>query len=171
MNSEAISHLVLKKEYVNSDWKLHVPKENNNGRKHVVNEIYPKKEVPAQEFEWRPNPEMDRTPVLVTGLGGVEVATFTHEAGQDCHKHLIATEIYTVLEGTMLMRIDEKNPPLKLEAGDEVVVLPNTVHEVLPEGTSFLTRVHSINCYGDRDKYVKRDGEWCQVLTLKRINP
>ena len=168
MASERISHLVLRKEQVKADWKLRVqPKEKNNGRKVLVNEIYLSKEFHAQETEWKPGLQTDKSPVFETGAGGVEVSTFTHEAGQDCHKHLIATEIYTVLEGRMQMRIDETEPPLMLEAGDEVVILPNTVHEVLPDGDSFLTRVHSINCYGDRDKYVRSNGKWCQVLTLK----
>ena len=168
MASERISHLVLRKEKVKADWKLHVqPEEENNGRKVLVNEIYISKEFHAQETEWEPGSQTDKSPVFETGFGGVEVSTFTNEAGQDCHKHLIATEIYTVLEGRMRMRIDETDPPLMLESGDEVIILPNTVHEVLPGSDSFLTRVHSINCYGDRDKYVKRNGKWCQVLTLK----
>lgn len=170
MSSEKISHLVLRKKIVEDDWKLKKPREINNGRKVLVNDIYQKTELRAQEPEWEFGPETGKTPVIETGIGGIEVATFTHEAGQDCHKHIIATEIYTVLKGTMLMRINEKDPPLALEAGDEVIVLPNTVHEVLPDDTSFLTRVHAIDCYGDRDKYVKRNGEWCQVLTLKKID-
>lgn len=160
-----ISYIVLKKDNVKADWKLHV-QSNNNGRKVLVNGIYPSKESHIQVPEWKPGPktdkipvpEKDKTPVLETGFGGIEVATFTHEAGQDCHKHLIGTEIYTVLEGTMWMKVDQTL--VTLEAGDEIIVLPNTVHEVLhevlPDGTPvpFLTRVHSINCHGDRDKYV-----------------
>jgi quercetin dioxygenase-like cupin family protein len=163
-----ISHIVLKKDNVKADWRLHIqPKEKNNGRKVLVNEIYPSKESHIQVPVWKPGAETDKTPVLETGFGGVEVATFTHEAGQDCHKHFIGMEIYTVLEGTMRMEVDQTL--VTLEAGDEIIVLPNTVHEVLPDGTPFLTRVHSINCYGDRDKYVDRNGEWCQVFTLKRL--
>ncbi|MGA9770756.1 MAG: hypothetical protein WBV94_17070 [Blastocatellia bacterium] len=171
MASERISHLVLRKENVKADWRLCVrPREKNNGRKVLVNEIYLSKEAHAREAEWVPGPETDKSPVFETGFGGVEIATFTHEAGQDCHKHLIATEIYTVLEGRMQIRVEELDPSLTLEAGDEIIILPDTVHEVLADGNSFLTRVHSINCYGDRDKYVRRNGEWCQVLTLKSID-
>ena len=171
MTRERISHLVLRKESVKADWRLYVrPKESNNGRKVLVNEIYPSSEAHAQEAEWASGSQTDKSPVFETGFGGLEVATFTHEAGQDCHKHLIATEIYTVLEGRMQIRVEEMEPPLVLEAGDEIIILPNTVHEVLANGDSFLTRVHSINCYGDRDKYVRRNGEWCQVLTLKSID-
>lgn len=171
MASERVSYLVLRKEQVKADWRLRVrPGEKNNGRKVLVNEIYLSKEVHTQETEWKPGLQTDKSPVFETGFGGLEVAIFTQEAGQDCHKHLIATEIYTVLEGRMQMRIDETDPPLTLEAGDEIIILPNTAHEVLPDGNSFLARVHSINCYGDRDKYVRRNGEWCQVMTLKSID-
>lgn len=168
MNSERISHLVLRKEQVKADWKLRARRERkNNGRKVFVNQIYPSKEFHARETEWKPGSQTDKSPVFETGPGGIEISTFTHEAGQDCHKHLIATEIYTVLEGRMRMRIDETDPPLTLEAGDEVVILPDTVHEVLSGQDSFLTRIHAINCYGNSDKYVRRNGEWCQVLTLE----
>jgi len=170
MNPKMLPYLVLRKECVKSDWKLKVQlKEKNNGRKVLVNEIYPSKEVHAQNPEWKPSTETDKTPIVETGFGGVEVATFTHEAGQDCHKHFIGTEIYTVLEGTMCIRLEEKEE-IVLEAGDELIVFPNTTHEVLIDGTPFLTRVHSIDCFGDKDKYVKKNGEWCQVLTLKRID-
>jgi len=46
MVTSSISYLVLRKTGVESDWKLRVqPKEDNNGRKVLVNEIYPAKEV------------------------------------------------------------------------------------------------------------------------------
>ncbi len=45
MASERISHLVLRKENVKADWKLHVQtKEENNGRRVLVNKIYISKE-------------------------------------------------------------------------------------------------------------------------------
>ena len=169
MEPNVLTHLVLRKTAVESDWKLRVqPKEKNNGRKVLVNQIYPAKEIHAQDFEWAPGPPTGKTPVGETGFGGIEVATFTQEAGQDRHKHLLGTEIYTVLNGVMRMRLAE-DVVIELKAGDEIIVFPDTVHEVLPEGTEFLTRVHSINCYGDRDKYVEKDGNWCQVLTLKAL--
>jgi hypothetical protein len=93
MITSSISHLVLRKTDVESDWKLRIQvKEKNNGRKVLVNEIYSLKEFDAQDSKWTPGPETGKTPVVVTGIGGTEVATFTHEAGQDCHKHLIGTE-------------------------------------------------------------------------------
>jgi quercetin dioxygenase-like cupin family protein len=168
--SNQIEYLVLKKQAVQGDWKLHLaPRTQNNGRKVLVSEVYPAREYLAHDPEWKPGSPQDKTPVVETGYGGVEVATFTDEAGQDCHKHLIGTEIYTVLEGKMTIRLAEAE--LELEQGDEVIVFPDTPHEVLAKGTRFLARVHSINCQGDRDKYVLKNQQWCQALTLKRLEP
>ena len=50
--------------------------------------------------------------------------------------------------------------------GDEIVILPGAIHEVINKGIPFLTRVHVINCHG-QDKYIEENGVWCQVLTLK----
>jgi quercetin dioxygenase-like cupin family protein len=111
--------------------------------------------------------EQGKTPVVATGRGGLEVATFNEGAGQVYHKHLLATEVYTVLEGTMRMRLEDEE--LTLEAGDEVIVFPNAAHEILPQGTHFLARAHVINCHGERDKYVSINGEWCQLYTLKKL--
>lgn len=165
-----IGHVILRKDIVKSDWKISiVPKENNNGRKVLVNEIFPKAERPIDDPELKPEPPppAGHTPVFETGYGGVEIASFTEKAGQDRHKHFASMEIYTVLEGEMTIRIGDEPKPIVLQAGDEIVVLPGVVHEVLDNGTSFLTRVHAINCYGPRDKYVEEDGVWCQSLTLK----
>ncbi len=162
-------YLVLRKEKVEADWKLKPrPGARNNGRKVLVNSLYEKTEEHARESEWEAGPEDGRTPVVVTGVGGLEVSTFTHEAAQDCHKHLAATEVYTVLEGTMRMRLGEAGEVVTLAAGDEVVVLPGTAHEVLnEEGEPFLARVHAVNCRGDADKYVEREGAWRPVSELK----
>jgi hypothetical protein len=62
--------------------------------------------------------------------------------------------------------------PFVLNALDEVVVLPGTIHEVIQkkpnqtrakfEEFDLLVRVHSINCLGETDKYVQveQDSEW-----------
>lgn len=162
------THFVLRKKQVQRDWKLHLqPKEKNNGRKVIVNEVYADRETAAESPEWEPGPEQGKTAVVATGRGGLEVATFTEAAGQVYHKHLLATEIYIVLEGTLCMRMEGKE--LRLQAGDEVVVFPNTAHEIVTAGTDFLARVHVINCHGERDKYVSINGEWCQLYTLKKL--
>lgn len=164
--SSTMTHFVYRKQAVESDWKLHaLPRERNNGRKLLVNEIYSGGERQAANPEWSPAPEGQKTPVVETGSGGVEVATFTHEANQDCHKHLIGTEIYTVLSGKMAIRVNGDR--VDLAEGDEIVVFPGAEHEVLGERTQFLTRVHSINCAGNQDKYVLKDGQWRSVHTLK----
>jgi quercetin dioxygenase-like cupin family protein len=161
-----ITHLILKKHHAGSDWKLHVePRTGNNGRKVLVNGMYADRERHAAEPEWEPGPRDGKTPVVETGRGGLEISTFTHEAGQDCHKHLLGTEIYTVLEGSMAIRLEDKE--IVLEQGDEVVVFPGTVHEVLDRGAEFLARVHSFNCYGDEDKYVLVDREWVEARETK----
>jgi len=171
MEKESVPYLVVRKRNVKDDWKIYLePKEKNNGRKIGVNNIFPNKEKYAIDTEWGPSasPE-EKTPVIETGQGGVEISTFNHLAGQGCHKHLLGTEIYVVLEGEMSIRLNETHE-VKLCAGDEIVVLPNTVHEVLVSDQPFLTRVHSLNCYGEQDKYVKHDGVWCQISTLNELS-
>src|SRR5947209_11436879 len=94
--------------------------------------------------------------VLPTGPGGFEIATFTEFSAQDRHKHEKAIEIYTVLEGSMDIYIDDGGP-YTLRAGDELVILPGTVHEIVQRNRSarkpgqpfeVLVRVHVIGCYG-----------------------
>jgi quercetin dioxygenase-like cupin family protein len=164
-----ISHVILRKDVVKQDWKIKV-KEKNNGRKVLVNEIFPKTQKHIENPEWGFAPQEDRTPVLETGYGGVEIATFTEQASQDRHKHLVSMDIYTVLEGTMTIRIGDKDDVV-LQSGDEIIVLPGVIHEVLDAKTSFLTRVHATNCYGPRDKYTEENGAWCQAFTLKNQRP
>jgi quercetin dioxygenase-like cupin family protein len=137
------------------------PRAANNGRKVLVNGMYADREHHASEPEWEPGPRDGTTPVVETGRGGMEISTFTHEAAQDCHKHLLGTEIYTVLEGSMAIRVDDRE--IVLEEGDEVVVFPGTPHEVLDQGTEFLARVHCFDCHGEDDKYVLADGVWVEA--------
>ena len=169
MENNSLPYLVLRKDKAKNDWKVNLePKNSNNGRKIGVNKIFPSKEIYASKKEWEPGNPDGKTPVIETGSGGIEIATFSHMAGQDCHKHLLGTEIYLVLEGKMTIRLNETDI-VELDTGDEIVVLPNTAHEVLATNNPFLTRVHSINCYGEQDKYVKDNGRWCQIYTLKEL--
>jgi len=142
------------------------PKIKNNGRKIFVNEIFTKAERPIDDPEWMFAPQDGHTPVVETDYGGIEIATFTEKANQERHKHLISMEIYTVIEGSMTIRIED-NSDVVLQSGDEIVILPGAIHEVINKGIPFLTRVHVINCHGPRDKYIEENGVWCQVLTLK----
>lgn len=155
-------HVVLRRSAVLLDWKLSQPATENNGRKHVVTELWERTERPVADAEWAAGQPGEKTPVLVTGQGGIEIATFTEQAGQDRHVHRIATEIYMVLAGTLKMLIEDEGP-LELTAGDEVIVLPGTVHEILRWSSSaLLVRVHAFPCFGDGDKYVQLDasGPW-----------
>jgi quercetin dioxygenase-like cupin family protein len=165
----AVSYLVLRKKQVLADWRVHVPRpKDNNGRKVLVIGIFPATERPADDPDWKAEPRDGHTPVVETGPGGVEVGSFTHEAGQDCHLHLIGTEIYTVLQGQMWIRLN-RNATVGLRQGDEIVVLPGTPHEVLRKRSEFLTRVHTVNCYGEQDKYVRYKGKWCLKETVRTL--
>jgi quercetin dioxygenase-like cupin family protein len=148
--------LVITRREAAADKKLR--SRGNNGRKVLVNDLYPDREKPALSALWKSANAPAKTPVVETGKGGIEITTFTQTAKQDRHKHLRGTECYVVLRGRMKIRLDE-GQPLVLSAGDECVIFPGTVHEIIPAG-KFLTRVHSIDCYGTDDKYVEKDGSW-----------
>lgn len=165
-----VPFLVIRKKASELDWKLNLePKEKNNGRKICVNKIYPSNEYHAKSPEWKPNPKNEKTAVVETGYGGIEVATFSEKAYQERHKHMIATETYTVLEGSMDIRFEEEI--VTLEIGDEIIIFPNTVHEVLNDKSTFLTRLHSINCYGDKDKYLEVNGKWINASQYNKLKP
>jgi quercetin dioxygenase-like cupin family protein len=172
-----VSFLVLRKGVVKDDWKLALPEEQNNGRKHVVTQPWSDRERTATLSEWAPGAvytgtpltDGEKTPVLTTGPGGIEIATCDERAGQDRHLHRLGTECYTVLEGTLHILINDEGP-VELHAGDELVVLPGTVHQVARTSDPFLVRVHATRCYGDDDKYVQlaRDGDWLSWSSLSR---
>lgn len=178
MNSEnkiayknGVSHMIIRYSDAINDPKLKLA--NNNGRKFLVNEIYEDRECHIQEgldssypdfVIWKPN-YADKVPILKVGFGGTEVATFTEQAKQDRHKHLLGIEFYTILEGTMKIKIDDKE--IELNEKDEAIILPNTIHEIIAENSKFVTRVHSANCYGDNDKYIEVDGKWKLAKKIK----
>lgn len=172
MSSSRIGHIVLRKRVVQGDWKLADTK--NNGRKYLVKALWEAKERPIVDPEWAFEPRGGHTPVLETGKGGTEIASFTEEASQDRHRHHACTEIYTVLKGKLKIFIEDQGP-IELTAGDEIVILPGTVHEVLQElplrararnpeekEPDLLVRVHALQCYGEEDKFVQleKGGEW-----------
>jgi len=170
--SYRIDHLILRMDVVQRDWKLaKTDGGRNNGRKHLVKTLWPAKERPAITPEWSFDPEDGLTPVLETGEGGIEIATFTEDAVQDRHKHLVSTEIYIVLRGTLKMLIND-GEPVELSAGDEVIVLPGTIHEILRtspnEKSNLLVRVHALNAQGDNDKFVQMQpgGTWSRWSDL-----
>ena len=150
-------YVLLRSEVVARDPRLVEP--GNNGRKVLATELWPQRGEHALEIpEWSPSA------VVATGTGGLEVSTLTEHTRQDRHKHLRATEIYTVLRGSLAVRLED-GEPLELAVGDELVVLPGTVHELLPpapRGASapeLLVRVHAIASGGAADKLVQLEPE------------
>lgn len=155
--------------------KLETP--GNNGRKVFATSVmHHKGETIIDTTMW------SAPAIYPTGNGGVEIATITEYCSQDRHQHHRATEIYTVLKGQLGMFINDKEIPV-LNPGDEIVVLPGTIHQVRkPSSTSekkqefeMVVRVHSICCYGEDDKYVQlqQSGEWVKWSTLSpesRVN-
>jgi quercetin dioxygenase-like cupin family protein len=142
--------------------KLESP--GNNGRKIFATTVMP------QKGEVLINKEMWTAPsIFPTGNGGIEISTFTEYSCQDRHRHDRATEIYTILKGQLTFFINDNEVPT-LNEGDEIVVLPGTVHQVCQpvckSGThddfELIVRVHSISCHGEDDKFVQLepDGEW-----------
>ena len=140
--------LVVRLEAVKRDAALRAG--GRGARKILVTEIYPARECEAADVDWTP-PEDDvgLCPVQVTG--DTEIAVFTQAATQDRHYHRTGTEIYMVLEGTMIIEVEGED--YTLSAGDMIVVNPGAIHEVKPEGTEFLCRVVTVNCGGAADKY------------------
>ena len=108
-------------------------------RKLLVSERYEAREVEAVEVQWRA-PRGDERAMVVSGRGG-EVAVFTERAIQQRHRHREATEIYSVIEGTLEIEVDGAR--YTLEAGDMIVVAPGAAHEVLASAGPLLCRVIS----------------------------
>jgi len=159
-------YVLLTKRAALEDWKLAVP--GGNGRKVFVNRMREQIERPLEDPAWRAAPQGARTPVVETGPGGLEIATCNGDAAQDRHKHLSATEIFTVLEGSIRIYLNDEGP-LELSQGDEIVVMPGTVHEIV-RGAIALLRVHAIACGGEEDKYVQLvpGGDWLRWSELSR---
>jgi mannose-6-phosphate isomerase-like protein (cupin superfamily) len=142
-----IPALYISLDSVKSDTALHAG--NRGARKIVVTDIIPSKEEEAENVLWSPPDKGEKSKVKV--MPDTEVAFFTHVASQDRHCHEIATEIYVVMDGTMLIEVDEKEYSLSL--GDMIIVNPNIAHQVKPEGYNFICCVLSINSGGATDKY------------------
>jgi mannose-6-phosphate isomerase-like protein (cupin superfamily) len=150
------------------DRKLEIP--GNNGRKIFATSVMLQKGETVIDNETWSAPA-----VYPTGDGGIEIANVTEFCSQDRHMHNRATEIYTVLKGQLGLFINDKEIPV-LNEGDEIVVLPGTIHQVCKppyslekkESFDLLVRVHSICCYGEDDKYVQLEqgGEWVKWSTL-----
>ena len=122
------------------------PALNTRGdRKILVTEIYSRKEIAAEVDIWRP-----ATPCPVMLMKDTELAVFTQVAKQTRHRHKRGTEIYVLLEGSML--IDVEGTEYTMKQGDMIIVPPGAFHEVQREG-KFLCRVITVNCGGPKDRY------------------
>ena len=150
-----MSCIVIRKKEVKSDRKLLTP--NNNGRKIFATS------GAIQEFGEREIKSGIWTPgdIYPTKKGGLEISTFTETAKQDRHMHKETTEIYTVLEGGIFIAINN-DEHFYLDEGDEIIIYPGTIHYLSTRYMS-LIRVHSINSYGAKDKFVQlqKNGKWC----------
>jgi quercetin dioxygenase-like cupin family protein len=169
LNSHPVPFVLIPSNHVERDAELtggenKLGKKGNNGRRILATSVWTESgEFAISEPVWQ-------VPAIYpTGGGGLEVSTFTEFSGQDRHMHRKGIEIYTVLKGTLQIYINDQL--LKLHTMDEVVILPNAIHEVVQtqhrdrrpgEDFSLLVRVHSINCHGELDKYVQmaRGGPW-----------
>ncbi len=130
-----------------------------NGRKHVATSSFPD-EVVLDCPLWRVGS------IYETGDGGYEIATLTERTTQDRHKHAKGVEIYHIIRGQVGISINDAEP-YTLCSGDEIIVLPGTVHEIVG-GTDLIARVHSFYCYGGDDKFVQveKSGPWKKWSSL-----
>ncbi|HKG23905.1 MAG TPA: cupin domain-containing protein [Blastocatellia bacterium] len=119
-------------------------------RKILVTGLFAGTESEAADIEWSPPSGSDKSPVQLTAR--TEVAVFNRAARQDRHFHEAATEIYMVMEGSMVIEVEGLDYCLK--AGDMIVVNPGAVHLVKTGRGDFLCRLVSVNCGGAKDKYV-----------------
>ena len=120
-------------------------------RKILVTGIYPEQEQLACQSVWSPPAPAEKCQVQVTP--DIELAVFTEQNPQDRHHHKIATEIYTVLQGTMVIEVEAQ--PYALATGDTIVINPGTVHKIKPQGCEFICQVITTNCSGIADKYIE----------------
>ncbi|MEW6618835.1 MAG: cupin domain-containing protein [bacterium] len=140
--------LLVTKDAVKRDSALQTG--SRGARKLLVTDLYAAKERESTSVEWLPPTEGEKCPVQV--MVDAEVAVFNQRATQDRHYHKRGTEIYMVLEGTMVINVGEHD--YLVSHGDMIVVNPNAIHEVKPEETEFLCCVVTLNCGGASDKFV-----------------
>jgi len=166
-----VSHLIIRYEDALADPVLNT--KGNRGRKYSLCKLYKNNECRIAKgldssypdfVIWKPDAD-GKAPVLEVGIGGTEMTFFNEKTKQDRHKHLLATEIYTILEGEMKIKINDKE--IKLNSHDEVAILPGTIQEILPEGSKFITRGRTINCHGKSDKYIEVGGKWKSLESIK----
>ncbi|MBM3335309.1 cupin domain-containing protein [Candidatus Sumerlaeota bacterium] len=139
--------VLIEKKHAAADPRL--AEADNSGRKVFAKQIREGKSYRIPHPQWLPPARGKPSWIYETADIGIEIATFNERTSQERHAHDEAFEIYEVLDGEMLMEIGDRT--IALQQGDEVVLLPGTSHIVLREG-SYLARVHTFNCGGERDK-------------------
>jgi len=149
MVDDRLTALLLTKQAVDADTAF---AEGGRGARRIVSITPPfeGKERIADEVIWSAAAGK-LTPIVIAD--NWEVAIFNQAAKQDRHPHKFGTEIYVVRRG--LMEIEVEGEVFILSAGDTIIVLPGSAHEVLrPEGCSFETQLVCTNCGGPADKFV-----------------
>lgn len=116
-------------------------------RKNLVTELRASQEA-ASESHWCHQTSSGKCPVLL--MRDAESAVFTQLAEQARHCHKIGTEIYVLLEGSMIIEVEGTD--YMLLPGDAIVVLPGAYHQIRRKG-EFLCRVVTVNCGGAKDRY------------------
>ncbi|MBI4854602.1 MAG: cupin domain-containing protein [Acidobacteria bacterium] len=144
----ALSSLLIKLSAIKQDPAL--APSARGARKLLITELFNEKENLAQEEIWQAPKIGEKCSVLLTK--DFEMSVFNQTASQDRHYHKIATEIYLVIEGSMLIEVEKKDHLLFL--GDSIVVNPGSVHLVKPNQEKFLCYVFALNCKGIEDKFV-----------------
>lgn len=117
----------------------------------MVTKHIPSSERIAEEVIWYAPEGAHKCPVQI--MLDTELSHFNQQASQDRHYHKLATEIYMVLEGTMLIEVDGQDYSLAM--GDMIVINPKTAHQVKPNEKEFLCRVIAVNSIGASDKIIK----------------
>ena len=67
--------------------------------------------------------------------------------------HKIGTEIYMLIEGSLYIEVEDVEYSLD-KPGDIIIVHPFSVHEVINKGNEYICRVVTLNCRGDKDKFL-----------------
>jgi quercetin dioxygenase-like cupin family protein len=99
---------------------------------------------------WQPLARSGNKHFCVTPYG-LDVAVFDNRAKQDRHYHRTSLELHRVLEGTLTIWVGGVKHTIP--AGEEILVAPYAVHEVVTE-TPFIAMVIVANTTGTGDKFL-----------------
>jgi mannose-6-phosphate isomerase-like protein (cupin superfamily) len=123
-------------------------------RKLIVTQLRENTECRADNIIW--NPPKFGNKCEVQFIPNTEISFFNQWASQDRHYHKKGTEIYSVVEGEMLIEVEEVNH--QLHEGDMIIINPGRIHEVikLPGRSEFLCQVIAVNFGGASDKFIQK---------------